>query len=459
MLESRRARPGYSPSAPPLRYLPAGRVLFVHVSAATQVQPAPTPPAPPPARAALRLLVFEDSVYRCEHGRVSTDRAFLHFALHLREHVQQVEVLGRLDPRPGRSCYPLPDEVGFVPLPHYASLASPSTVPALLRSLGTAWSALGRADVAWLMGPHPVALVMAAVAPLRGTRVVLGVRQDLPAYARHRHPDRRWTHLAADLLEAAWRRLARRRAVVAVGPELAAAYARAPQVLQLGISLVPAAEVGNPATRGGYDGPLQVLSVGRLEAEKNPLLLADVLAGLRTDDDRWRLVVCGEGPLRDALHDRLALLGVADHADLRGYVPVDAGLREAYLSSHLLLHVSWTEGVPQVLYEAWSAGLPVVATDVGGVRRAAGDAALLLPAGDAAAAVAALRRAADDPRVRDRLVSAGLALARESTKEAALGRLAAVLAGQGPRARRAAAAAPRRRGPLPRSGPRRRGRR
>lgn len=404
------------------------------MSAPTQVQVAAPQGATPPVPQ--RLLVFEDSVYRREGGLVYTDRAFLWFAVHLSERFRSVEVLGRLDPRPGRSYYEVPRSVGFVPLPHYASLSDPSTVPALLRSLRTAWSALGRADVAWLMGPHPVSLLMALAAPLRGTRVVLGVRQDLPTYARHRHPGRRWTHLAADLLEAAWRRLARRSPVVAVGPELAQAYAHAPRVLELGISLVPAAQLSAPATRGSYDGPLQVVSVGRLESEKNPLLLADVLARLREGDDRWRLVVCGEGPMRAELQARLEQLGVAEHAELRGYVPIDGGLRDVYLASSLLLHVSWTEGVPQVLYEAWAAGLPVVATDVGGVRRAAGEAAVLLPPGDAPAAVAALRRVADDPDLREALVSAGRAVARENTMEAALDRLARVLAGEDATGRR-----------------------
>lgn len=381
----------------------------------------------PSARATARLLVFEDSVYRRDAERAWTDQSFLWFALHLAERFPSLEVLGRLDPEPGRSHYPLPDGVRLVPLPHYDSLAHPSAVPALLRSAWTAWAALGRADVAWVMGPNPMALLLVLLAPLRGARVVLGVRQDLPTYARHRHPGRRWTHRAADVLEAVWRRLARRHAVVAVGPELRQAYDRSPHAVELGISLVPLAQLDAPATRGSYDGPLQVVSVGRLEAEKNPLLLADVLALLRAHDDRWHLVVCGEGPMRAELQARLDALGLTPFAELRGYVPIDGGLRETYLASHALLHVSWTEGVPQVLFEAWAAGLPVVATDVGGVRAVADGAALLLPAGDAAAAAEALRTVADDPVSRAQLVAAGRARAADNTMEGALGRLAELL--------------------------------
>ena len=56
-------------------------------------------------------------------------------------------------------------------------------------------------------------------------------------------------------------------------------------------------------------------------------MLADVLARL---DPSWRLVICGEGPLEADLRERLAELGVADRAELRGYVPIDGGLSELY---------------------------------------------------------------------------------------------------------------------------------
>ena len=173
---------------------------------------------------------------------------------------------------------------------------------------------------------------------------------------------------------------------------------------------------------------MTALSVGRLDREKNPLLLADVLARLRQHDPRWRLVVAGEGPLEEELRARLAELGVADAAELRGYVPIDGGLPELYRTSHAFLHISWTEGLPQVLFEAFAAGLPVVATDVGGVAAAAGDAALLVPPGDAERPAAELGRVAADPALRARLVEAGLRQVRRHTLEAECRRVAEFLA-------------------------------
>jgi glycosyltransferase involved in cell wall biosynthesis len=169
-----------------------------------------------------------------------------------------------------------------------------------------------------------------------------------------------------------------------------------------------------------------LLSVGRLDAEKNPLLLADALAQLRAQDPRWRLVVCGSGSMESALAERLDALGVGAHAELRGYVPFER-LGGLYRESHAFLHVSWTEGFPQVILEAFAAGLPVVATDVGGIAETVGDAVLLIPPGDAACAAAAVARVADDPAVRARLVQAGLHWAEQRTLESETHRVAAFI--------------------------------
>jgi glycosyltransferase involved in cell wall biosynthesis len=239
-------------------------------------------------------------------------------------------------------------------------------------------------------------------------------------------------HRAADLLELAWRLLARRAPVVVVGPELERHYRHAPAVLQIAVSLVTEADVeaGEQAAKRPYDGDLSVLSVGRIDREKNPLLLADVLAELRATDPRWKLVVCGEGPLADGLEARLRGLGLSDHAEVRGYVPIDGGLLDLYRGSHAFLHVSLTEGVPQVLIEAFASGLPVVATAVGGVAEAAGESALLIPPRDASAAAQALTRIALEPELRGSLIRQGLTLARRHTMDAEIARVAAFIGGQ-----------------------------
>jgi glycosyltransferase involved in cell wall biosynthesis len=186
------------------------------------------------------------------------------------------------------------------------------------------------------------------------------------------------------------------------------------------VSLIGAADVraGKRAAGRSYEGEsLTLLSVGRLDAEKNPLLLADVLALMRERDSRWRLVVCGEGDLAEAVRARIMALGLTAYCELRGYVPLDRGLLDLYRESHVFLHVSRTEGLPQVLIEAYASGLPSVATAVGGVR-ALGDCSLLVPPDDAPRAAGAVGRLVSDEELRERLIAAGLAHAETVTLEA-----------------------------------------
>ena len=381
----------------------------------------------------MRLGVYADLVYRAEGETLSTDRSFVKFVTSLPPRVDEVVLFGRLDPRTGRSPYAIPEEgVRFVPFPHYARVTS---IGRLLRALPRTRSIfeaeLERLDAVWIFGPHPLALELARIARRRGTPLFLGIRQDYRRYIGGRLPSRAWLWAvpAAHALDLAFRRLARDAPTVAVGAELGERYRRSGgRVLITGFSLVPRSEivpVENALARS-WDGGLRVLSVGRLDPEKNPLLLAEVLAGLRRRHGAWRLAVAGEGPLAERLSARIAELGLEDAWELLGYVPNGPRLWQEYRRSHAFLHVSHTEGLPQVLFEAQAAGLPIVGTDVGGVRAALGHgrAGLLVPADDPTAAVDALERLRLEPVVRRAVVSAGHELVRAETLEDQLDRVA-----------------------------------
>ncbi len=372
-------------------------------------------------RRKIRLGVFTTYVHHRAGGAIYAERAFALFLGALRAHCERVVLYGRLSHAGGPARYPIGEGVELIALPSYPELSRPlEALPALLRSLRTFWRTVPSLDLVWVLGPHPLAIAFALLARLRGKPVVLGVRQDLPLYVRSRHPDRRRLHLAASALERTFRLLGRCLPVVAVGPELARSYGRSRDVLEINVSLVSEADVLAPSAAEArfYDGELQILAVGRVEAEKNPLLLADLLALLNADRPRWRLVVCGEGAMMEALASRLAELDLADRAELRGYVSFGEELTAAYRESHMLLHNSSTEGLPQVLLEAMAAALPVVASDVGGIREAVGAATLMVPPRDPAAAAEALRRLAADSLLRADLVEAGHSYVTGRTIEA-----------------------------------------
>jgi glycosyltransferase involved in cell wall biosynthesis len=381
----------------------------------------------------MRLGVYSDMAYRCDDGGVSCGRAFVRFLEGLAARVDELVVFGRLDPEPGRAPYALSAPgLRFVPLPWYPRVTSlGGQVRALGPTLRVFSASLPRLDAVLVFGPHPVALALALAARAGSKPLVLGVRQNYPGYIRNRVPSRAWAWApaAAAGLELGFRALARSAPTVAVGDELARRYAGGAPVLTTAFSLVRRDEVvpiEQPLARE-WDGALRVLSVGRLDPEKNPLLLLDVMERLRSHDARWRLTVAGDGPLRLALAAAIRARGLADAVELAGEVPNGRPLWQLYGDSHVLLHVSLTEGLPQVLLEAMAVGVPIVATAVGGVPAALGHGqrGVLVPPADAGAAAAALERLAARPALREQLIRAGRAYALDQTLERQLDRLAA----------------------------------
>lgn len=109
----------------------------------------------------------------------------------------------------------------------------------------------------------------------------------------------------------------------------------------------------------------QLLFVGRLTEQKNPLLLLDVLQQLPASlRDVCDLTFIGDGPLKAELQQQVERRGLTNSVRLMGAVDdVTAYFREADV---LLLPSRW-EGLPNVALEAMAAGVPVVASRVDGV--------------------------------------------------------------------------------------------
>jgi len=150
-------------------------------------------------------------------------------------------------------------------------------------------------------------------------------------------------------------------------------------------------------------GPV-VLTVGRLAAQKGFGVLLDAAAGWRDLRPEPSLVIVGEGPLEAALKDQAASLGLA--ATFTGHRPdVPALLAVADV---FVLPSAW-EGQALILQEALRAGVPIVATRVGGNQDLLGeDAALLVPPGDAQGLAGAVRSVLADPGLAARLRLAAL---------------------------------------------------
>jgi glycosyltransferase involved in cell wall biosynthesis len=382
----------------------------------------------------MRLGLYVDAPYRRDGDRVLTNfetYPFLQFGCEVGTHFDELVLFGREAPEGAGVEHALPGHPRLALLPWYTDLASLGGVARALT--GTArglWRGLDEVDVVWAFGPHPFSLLLAVLALVRRRRVVLGVRQDTMTYFRHRLRSKRAAALLGPLwiMDALWRLLARRVPTAVVGDVVEGKYGGPrPGVLRMTVSLVRSEQVADEPPRTEVRAEPQLLTVGRLDWEKNPVVAVEALARLSADGGpRARLTWVGTGRLKDDVRAAAERLGVSDRVDLPGFVPIGPELLARYRDADLFVHVAVTEGTPQVLLEALSTGLPIVATDVGGVATALEDGAagLLVAPRDPEALAAAVQRALADDEGRLARARRGLAIAREHAMDVEAARVA-----------------------------------
>ena len=162
-----------------------------------------------------------------------------------------------------------------------------------------------------------------------------------------------------------------------------------------------------------------ILYVGTIEPRKNLPALLRAYSALRQRGCEHRLAIVGrEGWRSHSFWATLRELGLGGELLIPGYVP-DADLPALYSAAEVFVFPSLYEGFGLPVLEAMACGTPVVCSAASSLPEAAGEAALLVPAGDATALAAAIERVLADPALRARLREEGLARARRFTWEAA----------------------------------------
>ena len=151
---------------------------------------------------------------------------------------------------------------------------------------------------------------------------------------------------------------------------------------------------------------MTIINIGRLSPEKGHNTLLEAIARLNSGHTQARLVLVGEGESQTFLTDRIKEL------NLNGFVHMLGKRRdiaELLVNADIFVLPSDWEGVSMALLEAMAAGLPVVATAVGGTPEVVIDGinGLLVPPGDPEALASALTRLLLDPDLRRHIGQAG----------------------------------------------------
>lgn len=163
--------------------------------------------------------------------------------------------------------------------------------------------------------------------------------------------------------------------------------------------------------------PYRLLAVGRFARTKGFPELITALARLRRERVPVRLTLVGDGAWRGRLTRQIRRLGLEGCVDLPGFVPHDE-LKRFRLTHDMLVVPSVVhtngdrDGIPNVIMEALSTGMPVVATDVCGIAEVIrdGETGLLVPQRDPAALANAIRAMLADREAAQAMAQAGRAL-------------------------------------------------
>ena len=150
----------------------------------------------------------------------------------------------------------------------------------------------------------------------------------------------------------------------------------------------------------GLTRPLVIGALGRMVAVKNQRVLVEAFALLRqSGHDAVELLLVGDGDCRAALQQQVKDLGLTDAVTFHGWQP---DLRVVYAAIEVLSIPSLNEGMPIAALESMAAGVPVVASAVGGLKDLIrhGDTGWLVPANDVNALADTLAQVLSDGPLR-----------------------------------------------------------
>jgi glycosyltransferase involved in cell wall biosynthesis len=153
-----------------------------------------------------------------------------------------------------------------------------------------------------------------------------------------------------------------------------------------------------------------LISVGELRSVKGFDVLIEALAALKRSGRRVSATIAGDGPDGAQLKELTERLGIADQVRFVGHQPA----RAAFAMGRILVVPSRAESLPYIVLEAAAAGIPIVASRVGGIPEIFGARSdRLIPADSVTALADAIAAALDDPEELHQIAQAVTARVRD----------------------------------------------
>jgi glycosyltransferase involved in cell wall biosynthesis len=151
----------------------------------------------------------------------------------------------------------------------------------------------------------------------------------------------------------------------------------------------------------------QLVCIGRLAEQKGQLLLVEAAAILKSEGIRFRLVLVGDGPMRNEIESLIRRNNLHEHVVITGWMG-NLEVRDQILASRAVVLPSFAEGLPVVIMEALALERPVVSTYVAGIPELveSGNCGYLVPPGSVSELARALRQVLTDDVVKLRQMGA-----------------------------------------------------
>ncbi len=159
----------------------------------------------------------------------------------------------------------------------------------------------------------------------------------------------------------------------------------------------------------------QLVTVGRLSAQKGQILLVEAFADAVDQGLDAQLVLAGDGDMREKIEALARDRGIADRLRITGWITGEQ-VREEILASRAMVLPSFAEGLPMVIMEAFALRRPVLTTYIAGIPELVrdGDNGFLIPSGSPARITEALHRVMNTPvETLDQMGACGQEAVRE----------------------------------------------
>lgn len=153
------------------------------------------------------------------------------------------------------------------------------------------------------------------------------------------------------------------------------------------------------------DGEFRFITAGRFSAVKNQQMMLRAFAAFLSEGHNGRLVLLGKGEEEANLKALADELRISDRIEYAGHVP---NVEDYLANARVFLLSSHYEAQPLSILEAMAAGLPIISTDVGGIRDIVTDNGILVPAGDVTAMARAMSELFSDPALYEKLSACSL---------------------------------------------------